>query len=64
MSQFGKLTFMKEGNLTLSQQQPKTWTVINRFIQKDITRQQAADLLGLSTRQISRLKPANKKSNL
>lgn len=47
---------MKEGNLTLSQQQLKTWTVINRFIQKDITRQQAAALLGLSTRQISRLK--------
>lgn len=56
MSQFGRLTFMKEGNLTLSQQQLKTWTIINRFIQKDITRQQAADLLGLSTRQISCLK--------
>ena len=47
---------MKERNLTLSQKQLKTWMVIQRFIQKDITRQQAADLLGLSTRQISRLK--------
>ncbi|MCQ4638701.1 transposase, partial [Anaerovorax odorimutans] len=47
---------MKEGNITLSQKQLKTLTVIHRFINKDITRQQAADLLGLSTRQISRLK--------
>ena len=47
---------MKERNLTLSQKQLKTWMVIQRFIQKDITRQQAADLLGLSTHQISRLK--------
>lgn len=40
----------------MSQKQLKTLTVIHRFINKDITRQQAADLLGLSTRQISRLK--------
>ena len=47
---------MKEGEITLSQQQLKTYTVINRFIEKSISRQQAAELLDLSTRQISRLK--------
>lgn len=47
---------MKEGNITLSQKQLKTLTVINRFIDKSISRQQAAELLGLSTRQITRLK--------
>lgn len=47
---------MKEGMITLSQKQLKTFTVINRFIDKSISRQQAAELLGLSTRQISRLK--------
>lgn len=47
---------MKEGKITLSQKQLKTLTVINRFIDKSISRQQAAELLGLSTRQISRLK--------
>lgn len=47
---------MKEGKITLSQKQLKTLTVINRFIDKSITRQQAAELLGLSTRQITRLK--------
>lgn len=47
---------MKEGTITLSQEQLKTLTVINRFIDKSISRQQAAVLLGLSTRQISRLK--------
>ena len=47
---------MKEGKITLSQKQLKTFTVINRFIDKSISRQQAAELLGLSTRQISRLK--------
>ena len=47
---------MKEGMITLSQEQLKTLTVINRFIHKSISRQQAAELLGLSTRQISRLK--------
>ena len=56
MSQFDRLKLMKEGNIALSQKQLKTLTVINRYIHKDITRQQAADLLGLSTRQISRLK--------
>ena len=45
---------MKEGMITLSQEQLKTFTVINRFIHK--SRQQAAELLGLSTRQITRLK--------
>ena len=47
---------MKEGMITLSQKQLKTLTVIQRFIDKSISRQQAAELLGLSTRQISRLK--------
>lgn len=47
---------MKEGLITLSQEQLKTFTVINRFIDKSITRQQAAGLLGLSARQITRLK--------
>lgn len=47
---------MKEGKITLSQDQLKTLTVINRFIDKSISRQQAAELLGLSTRQITRLK--------
>lgn len=40
----------------MSQNQLKTFKVINSFIDKSITRQQAAELLGLSTRQISRLK--------
>lgn len=47
---------MKEGMITLSQEQLKTLTVISRFIDKSISRQQAAELLGLSTRQITRLK--------
>ncbi len=47
---------MKEGKITLSQKQLKTFKVINSFIDKSITRQQAAELLGLSTRQITRLK--------
>lgn len=47
---------MKEGMITLSQEQLKTLTVINRFIDKSVSRQQAAELLGLSTRQITRLK--------
>ena len=47
---------MKEGKITLSQEQLKTLSVINRFIDKSISRQQAAELLGLSTRQITRLK--------
>lgn len=47
---------MKEGTITLSQKQLKTLTVIQRFIDKSITRQQAAEFLGLSTRQISRIK--------
>ena len=47
---------MKEVKITLSQKQLKTLTVINRFIDKSISRQQAAELLGLSPRQISRLK--------
>lgn len=40
----------------MSQEQLKTLTVINRFIDKSISRQHAAELLGLSTRQITRLK--------
>ena len=56
MSHFDKLETMKEGKITLSQKQLKTFTVIHRFIDKSISRQQAAELLGLSTRQISRLK--------
>lgn len=47
---------MKEGKITLSQKQLKTLTVINHFINKSISRQQAAELLGLSPHQISRLK--------
>jgi transposase len=47
---------MKEGKITLSQKQLKTYTVINKYIEKSITRQHAAELLGISTRQISRLK--------
>ena len=47
---------MKEGKITLSQKQLKTFKIINSFIDKSITRQQAAELLGLSTRQITRLK--------
>jgi len=51
-----KLKNMKEGLITLTQKQLKTFKVINSFIDKSITRQQAAELLGLSTRQITRLK--------
>ena len=47
---------MKEGMITLSQEQLKTLTVINRFIDRSVSRQQAAELLGLSTRQNTRLK--------
>ncbi len=47
---------MKEGMITLSQKQLKTLAVINRFIDKSITRQQTAGLLSLSTRQITRIK--------
>ena len=53
---------MKEGKITLSQEQLNTLTVINRFIDKSISRQQAAELLGLSTRQITRLKKGDRKS--
>lgn len=47
---------MKEGLITLSQEQLKTFKIINSFIDKSITRQQAAKLLSLSPRQITRLK--------
>lgn len=47
---------MKEGSITLSQEQLKTFKVINSFIDKSISRQQAAELLSLSPRQITRLK--------
>lgn len=47
---------MKEGKISLSQEQLKTYKVINSFIDKVISRQQAAELLRLSTRQITRLK--------
>lgn len=47
---------MKEGLITLTQKQLKIFKVINSFIDKSITRQQAAELLGLSTRQITRLR--------
>jgi hypothetical protein len=40
---------MKEGMITLPQGQLKIFTVINRFIDKSVSRQQAAELLGLST---------------
>ena len=42
--------------ITLSQTQLKKFKVINSFIDKAITRQRAAELLQLSTRQITRLK--------
>ena len=47
---------MKKGLITLSQRQLKTFKIINSFIDRSITRQQAAELLNLSTRQITRLK--------
>lgn len=47
---------MKEGVITLSQKQLKTYKVISRLIEKAITREQAAALLGLSTRQVTRIK--------
>lgn len=47
---------MKEGYITLSQKQLKTFKVIHSFIAKSISRQQAAELLSLSPRQITRLK--------
>lgn len=47
---------MKEGKILLSQEQLKTYKVISSFIERSISRQQAAELLGLSTRQITRLK--------
>ena len=40
----------------MSQEQLKTFKVINSFIDKSITREQAAELLSLSPRQITRLK--------
>ncbi|MGI6227941.1 MAG: helix-turn-helix domain-containing protein [Peptococcales bacterium] len=51
-----KLKNMKEGLITLTQKQLKTFKVINSFMDKSITRQQAAELLGISTRQVTRLK--------
>jgi len=47
---------MKEGVITLSQKQLKTYKVISSFIEKSITREQAAMLLGISTRQVTRIK--------
>lgn len=47
---------MKEDKLLLSQRQLKTYKVINSFIDKAITRHQAAESLGLSMRQITHLK--------
>ncbi len=47
---------MKEGMITLPQDQLKAFTVIHRFIDKSVSRQQDAELLGLSTRQITHLK--------
>ena len=44
--------------ITLSQKQLKTFKVIHSFIDKSISRQQAAELLNLSPRQITRLKKA------
>ena len=40
----------------MSQKQLKTYKVISSFIEKAITRERAAELLGLSTRQVTRLK--------
>jgi len=47
---------MRENNITLTQKQLTKYQVINSFIDKALTRQQAADRLKLSTRQITRLK--------
>ena len=47
---------MKEGEITLSQKQLKIFQLFHRFIDHSITRQQAAELLGFSTRQITHLK--------
>ena len=40
----------------MSQKQLKTYKVISSFIEKTITREQAAMLLGISTRQVTRIK--------
>lgn len=47
---------MKEGKITLTRKQLKRYTVICRYIEKQITRTEAAELLSLSPRQITRLK--------
>lgn len=47
---------MKERTVTMTQTQLKTYKVINSYIDKAITREKAAELLGLSTRQITRIK--------
>jgi len=47
---------MKESRILLSQEQLKAHKIINCFIDNFISRQQAAELLRLSTRQITRLK--------
>lgn len=56
MSLFINTENMKKEMITLSQDQLKTFKVINSFIDKHITREQAASLLGLSTGQITRIK--------
>lgn len=44
---------MKEGKIPLPQEQLKTVTDINRFIDKCVSRQPVVELLSLSTRQIT-----------
>ncbi|MBP1998433.1 helix-turn-helix domain-containing protein [Peptostreptococcus canis] len=47
---------MKEGKITLTMKQLKRYQVICSYIDKQITRREAAELLSLSERQITRLK--------
>jgi hypothetical protein len=47
---------MKEGRITLTQKQLKRAKVMNAYIDGNIDRKRASELLSLSERQISRLK--------
>ena len=47
---------MKEGRITLTQKQLKRLKVMNAYIDGNIDRKRASELLSLSERQISRLK--------
>ena len=45
-----------ERTITLTQGQMRKYQVIDRYISKAITRKKAAELLGISERQVTRLK--------